>query len=159
MGDSSGSKMLPENAWADVPMGHIWKSQLFLLGQKHQLILRDVLFVLQCEFLAPDGLEGKKKRFPAHKTFVLIKQRGICFSSLRVCFLGFCQAFCTQISTNLLAMGGRCHTKLGRFFLPEVGGMKTKDEGCIPNTRLPSPAVPDPLHHLSRKEAPQFIRG
>lgn len=104
-------------------------------------------------------LKEKKKRFPAHKTFVLIKQRGICFSSLRVCFLGFCQAFCTQISTNLLAMGGRCHTKLGRFFLPEVGGMKTKDEGCIPNTRLPSPAVPDPLHHLSRKEAPQFIRG
>lgn len=71
----SGSEMLPENAWADVPMGHIWKSQLFLLGQKHQLILRDILFVLLCKFLAPDGLEGgKTPRFPAHKTFVLIKQ-------------------------------------------------------------------------------------
>lgn len=58
--------MLPENAWAVVPMGHIWKSQLLLLGQKHQLILRDVLFVLLCKFLAPDGLERKKA--PKKKT-------------------------------------------------------------------------------------------
>lgn len=76
--------MLPENAWAVVPMGHIWKSQLFLLGQKHQLILKDVLFVLLCKCLAPDGLEREKKKanptFPAHKTFVLIKQQG--FASL-----------------------------------------------------------------------------
>lgn len=87
--------MLPKNAWADVPRGHIWKSQQFSLGQKHQLILRDVLFALQCEFLAPDVLGGgkkKKKRFPAHKTFALIKQQGIC-CSLLVCFFGFCQAF------------------------------------------------------------------
>lgn len=129
MGDSSGSEMLPENAWADVPMGHIWKSQLFLLGQKHQLILRDVLFVLLCKFLAPDGLEEKKKkkkRFPAYKTFVLIKQQGICFSSPRVCFLGFCQAFCSQISTNLINMGGRCHTKLGEFFVSRLVGYRLK---------------------------------
>lgn len=60
--------MLLESAWADVPMGHIWKSQPFLLGQKHQLILRDVLLVLQCKFLAPHGLEGrekKKKKIPS----------------------------------------------------------------------------------------------
>lgn len=101
--------MLPENAWAVVPMGHIWKSQLFLLGQKHQLILKDVLFVLLCKFLAPDGLERKKKpkrppTFPAHKTFVLIKLQGMCFTSLRVWFSGFCQAFFTQISTNFINM-------------------------------------------------------
>ena len=57
--------MLPENAWAGVPMGYIWRSQPFLLGQKHHLILRDILFVLLCEFLAPDGPEGKKKSIPS----------------------------------------------------------------------------------------------
>lgn len=54
--------MLPKNAWADVPRGHIWKSQQFSLGQKHQLILRDILFVLQCELLARGVPEGKKKK-------------------------------------------------------------------------------------------------
>jgi len=53
--------MLPKNAWADVPRGHIWKSQQFSLGQKHQLILRDILFVLQCELLARGVPEWKKK--------------------------------------------------------------------------------------------------
>lgn len=116
--------MLHKNAWADVPMGHIWKSQPFLLGQKHQLILRDVLFVLHCKFLAPDGLEGKKnKRFPAHKTLVLIKQQGICFSSPQVCFLSFCEAFCTQFSTNLINTGGWLSCKVGQIFAFKAGGM------------------------------------
>lgn len=139
MGDSLGSRMLPENAWAVVPVGHIWKSQLFLLGQKHQLILRDVLFVLLCKCLAPDGLEREKKAnptFPAHKTFVLIKQKGICFTSLQVWFLGSCQAFCTRISTNLINMDGRCHTKLGKFFLLKLVSYRLKIRDlCLP----PSP--------------------
>lgn len=133
MGDSLGSEMLPENAWAVVPMGHIWKSQPFLLGQKHQLISRDVLFVLLCKFLAPDGLERKKKpknMFPAHKTFVLIKQQGICFTSPQVWFLGFYQAFCTQISTSLVNMEST--TKLGRFFLSKLVGYRLNIRDVFP---------------------------
>lgn len=137
--------MLPENAWAVVPMGHIWKSQPFLLGQKHQLILRDVLFVLLCKFLAPDGLERRKKKlnsFPARKTFVLIKQQGICFTSPQVWFLGFCQAFCTQISTNLINMDGRWHTKSGRFFLSKLVGYRLKIRDVFP--------PPSPISGCSR---------
>lgn len=80
--------------------------------------------MLLCKFLAPDGLERKKQKkrkvFPADKTFVLIKQQGICFTSPQVWFLGFYQAFCTQIATSLINMDGRCHKKLGSFFRSKV---------------------------------------